>query len=492
MRKILLCLGVVLGLSINTNAQNWNEIIKATASDAAAGDYFGCSVDISGDIAIIGAYSNDDVVSGSGSAYIFELDSNGTWSEVQKITASDAASGDAFGISVSISNNKAIIGSYKDDNGSNSGAAYIFEIDSNGIWSEVQKITASDGASMDYFGNSVSISGDYAIVGAQYADNTIGNSGSAYIFELDSNGIWSEVQKIIGTDNTGSNRFGCSVSINSNRLIVGAWRDFTLGFGARGAAYFYERVNGIWIENQKVIASDAASGNAFGFSVSLSDDKAIIGSPFSAAGSAYIFNLIGGVWVEAQKITASDAAIEDQFGFSVSISGNKIITGANQNDDNASNSGSAYIYDYDSINLWTESQKIMSSDADLDDEFGVSLAIEGNKIIAGVTNNDDDGLNSGSIYFFQDTIISTEVNEINKINNIIIYPNPTTGQINLELGDLKDVSIKVHSIDGQLIYSKENINEAVHVFDIREAAAGVYVVEVEAEEGKMHYKFVKQ
>ena len=75
--------------------------------------------------------------------------------------------------------------------------------------------------------------------------------------------------------------------------------------------------------------------------------------------------------------------------------------------------------------------------------------------------------------------------------DVNIYPNPTTGKINLELGDLKDVSIKVHSIDGQLIYSKENINESVHVFDIGEAAAGVYVVEVEAEEGKMHYKLVK-
>ena len=143
----------------------WSEQQKLTASDGASSDYFGEYVSIDGDTAIIGAYRDDDNGSSSGSAYIFTR-SNGVWSEQQKLTASDGASSDYFGIYVSIDGDTAIIGAYRDDdNGSDTGSAYIFTR-SNGVWSEQQKLTASDGASSDYFGRNVSIDGDTAIIGA--------------------------------------------------------------------------------------------------------------------------------------------------------------------------------------------------------------------------------------------------------------------------------------------------------------------------------------
>ncbi|MEE3240868.1 MAG: hypothetical protein VX231_07880, partial [Pseudomonadota bacterium] len=134
---------------------------KLTPSDGASSDYFGISVSIDGDTAVIGAHYDDDNGSASGSAYIF-TSSYGVWSEQQKLTPSDGASSDWFGYSVSIDGDTAVIGAlYDDDNGSDSGSEYIFTC-SNVVWSEQQKLTPSDGASSDWFGYSVSIDGDTA------------------------------------------------------------------------------------------------------------------------------------------------------------------------------------------------------------------------------------------------------------------------------------------------------------------------------------------
>ena len=182
---------------------NWTQAQKLTASDRAAFDYFGHSVSISGDYAIVGAYGESEDASGAnyqdaaGSAYIFERDGSGNWTQAQKLTASDRAAFDWFGYFVSISGDYAIVGAYAEDedaSGANTqslaGFAYIFERDGLGNWTQAQKLTASDRAAGDWFGSSVSISGDYAIVGANREDedasgaNTQTAAGSAYIFSL--------------------------------------------------------------------------------------------------------------------------------------------------------------------------------------------------------------------------------------------------------------------------------------------------------------------
>ncbi len=151
------------------------------ASDGDAGDRFGYSVSISGDYAIVGAYLDNDNGSFSGSAYIFHRDGT-SWSQQAKLTASDGVTNDVFGFSVSVNGDYAIVGAFiDDDNGSNSGSAYIFKRDGTN-WHEQFKLTASDAAASDHFGTSVSISGDYAIVGANWDDDNGTNSGSAYIF----------------------------------------------------------------------------------------------------------------------------------------------------------------------------------------------------------------------------------------------------------------------------------------------------------------------
>ncbi|MBL4670266.1 MAG: T9SS type A sorting domain-containing protein [Flavobacteriales bacterium] len=439
MKRNLLYLVISLTV-MQLNAQNWNEVIKVVASDRSSDDRFGYSVSISGDYAIVGAYQEDEdssennTLSNAGSASIFEKDGAGNWVEVQKIVASDRASDDLFGYSVSISGNYAILGAYQEDedaSGNNTfyaaGSAYIFERDGLGNWVEVQKIVASDRWPNDNFGFSVSISGNYAIVGAtQESEDALGNnslvrSGSAYIFERNGTGIWLEAQKIVASDREANIYFGYSVAISGGYAIVGARYGSKDALGNNvlpqaGAAYVYER-NGVgnWGEVQKIVASDRASGDFLGFSVSISGNYAIVGSHYDSedalgnntllkSGSAYIFERNGvGNWMEIQKIVASDRFSQDRFGFSVSISGNHVIVGAIYEDQNAlgnntlSNAGSSYVFEKNGAGTWLEAQKIVASDRAAGDYFGYSVSISGNHFIAGAYREDEDASGNNTL-----------------------------------------------------------------------------------------------
>ena len=282
----------------------WTQQQKITASDAAADDYFGWSVSISsdGNTVIVGAYKEDNTATDAGSAYIFTR-SGSSWSQQQKIIASDAAYSSGFGYSVAISGdgNTAIAGAYIDDPGGvgNAGSAYIFTR-SGSTWTQQQKITASDGANSDLFGSSVSISsdGNTAIVGAWRDTVTYTQQGSAYIFTY-SGGSWSEQQKITASDAADYDNFGESVAISGdgNTAIVGVRYEDPGNVSAAGSAYIFTRSGSTWSEQQKITASDGAQNDRFGNAVAISSDgnTAIVGAYYedpggvTDAGSAYIF-----------------------------------------------------------------------------------------------------------------------------------------------------------------------------------------------------------
>jgi len=265
---------------------------KLTASDGASDDYFGRTVSISGDYAIVGTIEYDNKLTTAGSAYIFEKPVGG-WAdmtETAKLTASDRGAVDYFGTSVSISGNYAIAGAkYDDDNGYSSGSAYIFEKPIGG-WAdmtETAKLTASDGVVEDFFGSSVSISGDYAIVGAYYDDDNGLSSGAAYIFEKPVGG-WADMTdtaKLTASDGDSSDYFGIAVSISGNYAIVGA--------NGQGAYKFKKSVEG-WADMTETIKLTASLGDIFGKAVSISGDYAIVGAPGDddnglSSGAAYIY-----------------------------------------------------------------------------------------------------------------------------------------------------------------------------------------------------------
>ncbi|GMV84090.1 MAG: hypothetical protein AMXMBFR7_52740 [Planctomycetota bacterium] len=204
-----------------------------TASDAAAFDWFGWSVALSGDTALMGAPHDDDGVGDSGSAYIFVRNA-GVWSQQAKLTASDAAASDLFGHSVSVSGDTALIGAYKDDDGgTDSGSAYVF-VRNAGAWSQQAKLTAWDPAADDRFGWSVALCEDTALVGAYLDDDGGSASGAAYVF-VHSAGAWSQQAKLTAMDAAPSDNFGWSVAITGDTALVGAYLDDDGGSASGGA-----------------------------------------------------------------------------------------------------------------------------------------------------------------------------------------------------------------------------------------------------------------
>ena len=318
------------------NVSTGTELHKLVASDAAAGDSFGSSVAISGNYAIVGANGDDDGGSASGSAYIFNV-STGT--QLHKLVASDAAAADYFGYSVAISGNYAIVGAYNnDDGGADSGSAYIFNVSTG---TQLHKLVASDAAVYDYFGYSVAISGNYAIVGANGDDDGGSASGSAYIFNVSTG---TQLHKLVASDAAAVDFFGYSVAISGNYAIVGAYGDDGVPNDS-GSAYIFNVSTGTQLH--KLVANDAAASDNFGYSVAISGNYAIVGAQYNDdgganSGSAYIFNVSTGT--QLHKLLASDAAAVDNFGYSVAISGNYAIVGAPYNDDGGNDSGSAYIF----------------------------------------------------------------------------------------------------------------------------------------------------
>ncbi len=378
-------------------AQTLNEEQKLLASDGAAGDHFGHSVAVDGATVLIGARGDDLIASGS--AYVFTRSAS-VWTEQQKLTASDAAARDDFGISVDVDGDTAVIGAYQnDDDGSSSGSAYVF-IRSAGVWSQRQKLLASDGAAFDFFGHSVAVDGATVLIGAHGNDDNGNSSGLVYVFTRNA-GVWSEQQKLTASDAEASDWFGWSVDVDADTAVVGARSDDDDGI-ASGSAYVFTRNAGVWTEQQKLTASDAAAGDQFGFSVALDGATAVIGARWdddNDSGSAYVFTRNAGVWSEQQKLTSSDTATSDNFAHSLDVDGDTVVSGAHFDDDDGVASGSAYVFTR-SVGVWTEQQKLTASDAASGDQFGFSVAVDGNTAVIGAVADDDNGNASGSAYVF--------------------------------------------------------------------------------------------
>ncbi len=335
----------------------WPETAHLVASEASVNDLFGASVSLDGDGALVGAPFDALVMSGvpsivSGSAYFFERNSNGIWVEVVRLLPSDGADSDNFGTALCLQGDRALVGAHlDDDNGSSSGSVYAFERDTGGAWSETAKLLASDGALADVFGSALSLSGDRALIGAYQDDDNGSNSGSAYLFERQSNGSWLEIQKIVASDGGAGDRFGHSVALEGDCALIGAPNHDDLGSDS-GAVYVFERSQGgAWIEVEKLVANGGDEGDVFGWSMSLSADRALISAHLdntlgTLSGAAYVFRRDGnGDWNQEAKLQASDEAPDDLFGGSVSIAGDRALVGSPQDDAAAANSGSAVLFD---------------------------------------------------------------------------------------------------------------------------------------------------
>jgi hypothetical protein len=378
---------LVMILAAGAAAQT--ERAKVLPDDGAAGDQFGTSVAISGSTAIIGASFDDDKGTNSGSAYIFDTT---TSVQLLKLVAADGEAGDFFGQSVAIDGTLAIVGSLWDDpKGKDSGSAYLFD-NTTGV--EVAKLVPGDGEAGDGFGRSVAISGAIAIVGAPMDDELGTNSGSAYLFDTTTG---AQIAKLIPGDGAAGDQVGWSVAISGGTAIVGARFDDDKGTDS-GSVYLFDTATGAQIA--KLVPSDGAAGDWFGFSVALDGTSAIIGAIWDDvkgpdSGSAYLFDIATGTQIA--KLLPGDNAAGDWFGCSVGIRGTTAIGGAMLHDETGKDFGAAYLFD---ATTGTQTAKLLPSDGEEGDLFGRSVAIGGGTAIVGAVQDDDMGGDSGAAYLF--------------------------------------------------------------------------------------------
>jgi len=403
-----------------------NDIQELFASDGATGDLFGDSVSIDGDYALIGAYEDDDNGDYSGSAYIFKRDGT-VWTEQSKLLPSDGESMECFGGSVSIDGDYALIGvSNDDDNGYGSGSAYIFKRDGT-VWNEQSKLLPSDGKEGHTFGCSVAIDGDYALIGAVGDDDNGAYSGSAYIFKCDGT-VWNEQSKLLPSDGEDNECFGVSVSIDGDYTIIGAPGDNDFGYDS-GSVYIFKRDGTVWNEQSKLLPSDGESSEFFGMYVSISGDYALIGvwgddDNGDRSGSAYIFKQDGNIWTQQVKLLPSDGKTCGYFGFSVSINGDYAIIGGYGDDDNGNNAGSVYVFKRIGA-TWFRHVKLLAPDGIEDDCFGWSVSLDGDYAIIGAVGADGYEPGSGSVYVFKN-ISEFQSPSIPSING------PTSGKVRVK------------------------------------------------------------
>jgi hypothetical protein len=459
----------------NNGDDTYSQIFKLTASDGNTNDRFGCSVDIYDDYIVIGAYDDDDNGFDSGSAYVFKNNGDDTYSEIFKLTPNDGSESDEFGNSVAIYDDYILIGAVNFNNittlgigaayvfknngddtyseivkltsnnsdafdefgysldiynnyiviGSRNQSAYVFKNNGSDVISQIFKLTASDGSSSDKFGNSVSIYDDYIIIGSfENDDNNDVNSGASYIFKNNGDDTFKEILKLTANDGSVADKFGTSVAIYENYIVSSSSLDDDNGNDS-GSAYIYKllidnNVNildhyllknniefNIFPQLHKLTPNDGASNDNFGKSVDIYGDYIVIGSHFdddngSGSGSAYVYKNNGNdTFNQIFKLTASDGSVSDRFGFSVAIYNDYIVIGAYSDDDNGSNSGTAYVFKNNGNDTFNEVFKLTANDGSAGDKFGFSVAIYNDYIVIGAYDDDDNGTDSGSAYVFK-------------------------------------------------------------------------------------------
>ncbi len=398
---------------------NWSQVAYLKASNTESADLFGWAVAISGDTIVVGAPNEDSSTTGingnqsnndsvdSGSAYVF-VRSGSTWSQEAYLKASNTDPADFFGFAVAISGNTVVVGAghersnatgvngnQNDNSFVFAGAAYVFTRGGT-TWTQQAYLKASNTESSDAFGQAVAVSGDTIVIGAlNESSNATGvngdennnaalQSGSAYVF-VRIGTIWSQ-QAYLKASNTGSgDAFGCAVAVSGQTIVVGARREGSNATGVdgnqydnsaldSGAAYVFMRDGTNWGQNAYLKASNTNSGDAFGFSVSVSGDVVVVGAPIESSsaigvngnqsnnnamnsGAAYTFIRSAAIWRQAAYLKASNTEAMDLFGRAVAVSENSIVVGSqwessgasgvngNQADNSAPRSGAAYTFD---------------------------------------------------------------------------------------------------------------------------------------------------
>ncbi len=349
---------------------------KLKASDAAYEDYFGNTITSDGNYTVVGAYYEDpNNKYNAGSVYVYKKQSDGTMTQLAKLSASDGSSDDYFGKSVAINGNYIVVGAYIDyTTSSYEGSAYVFKINSDDTISQIAKLKANDAAYNDQFGWSVAISGDYIAVGAPYDDPDYSNEGSTYIFKRYSDNNVTQIAKLSPDELYYNDYFGYSLSMSNNYLTVGSY--------GNNAAYVYKIVDDTNITMLKKLTG---SYGYFGYDVAMDNDYIVVGDHYYDR--AYVFTMQSDDNIS--QIAYLTTTGPSTFGYSVDIKGDTIAIGDY-------NYG-ASVFKINSDTNITETVKLREFNGVSGINFGTDVSISGNDILITAPYEDT----SGAVYYFR-------------------------------------------------------------------------------------------
>jgi hypothetical protein len=393
---------------------------RITASDADNSDRFGHSVDIHGDIAVIGAPDDDEEAVNAGAAYVFRR-TGSAWVEEAKLTAGvDAAAFDQFGWDVAVERDLIAVGAPNDDEaaggGSDSGAVYIFEWN-GALWQQIAKLLPLDPFNAGYtFGAAVDIG--IAVpdehppleltnvaVGAPRADAF---EGAVFLYQR-SGASWNGIARLADSDQDGPNdngEFGSALAIRGDALLVGAPLDDQLGSNT-GAAYLFGRGQIIdsWVEVAALYPSDPAPGGQFGAAIAV--DRLfdlytyVVGAPAGLSGASPGRIFIGDTAGSPTILTAGGN--QDDFGAAVALDGHRLVVGAPGDSEHGNDAGAVYFFFRDAPGSWHADGRVTASDAGGEREFGESVAYHGSFLVG---SPQEDAFLPGAAYVYPTLIFS--------------------------------------------------------------------------------------
>jgi hypothetical protein len=367
---------------------------RLLADDGAAGDDFGAAVAIDGTLAVVGAPEDDDAGGSSGAAYVYRFDGT-AWTQAQKLTASDAEGGDDYGFAVAVSGDTIVVGSPRDDTvaGSRAGSAWVYRFD-GASFAEEDHLFAADAGADDRFGFSVAVDGDTILVGAIQHDDGAANAGAGYVFTR-AGTTWTQQDELTAAAPMGTNpQMGRSVALDGDVAVLGAWQFAPPGMFSVGAAYVFRRSGVAWNEEQRLTASDAADFRWFGHAVAVNGRDIAVGAygdqagGLNESGGAYFYRFDGATWNEDANVNASDAAAGDRFGWSIALDAQTAAVGT------GSSASKAYLFTRGD-GSWPEAAMLDPADPDASTEYGFSVSLRGSRAVVG----DRNGLSGNGLAF---------------------------------------------------------------------------------------------
>jgi hypothetical protein len=390
-------------IATTAEAMRWKQEIRLFGSNGASQDRFGSAVAADGSTLVVDARFGTGSTPHDGAAYVFVHDGV-KWSQQTKLPTPSESNGGLDG-AVAISGDTVVAGKTSDaPAGANSGAAYVF-VRKGSLWAQEARLVADDGAAKDYFGVAVAISGDTIVVGASLESGVATNTGAAYVFTR-SNGVWTQQQKLVADDAKAMDYFGRSLGIAMDTIVVGAFGSDSGGLDS-GAAYVFTRSGASFGPPVKLTSPEITEGDRFGYNVAVAKDTLVVVADrdddevagTTNVGAAYVYTRTGGTFGPAQRLLASDGISGYRFGLSVAVAADTIVVGAGN--DVAPDSAAAYVFARSGA-TWVEQQKLVSVLGSPIDRFGATVAVAGDRIAVGADY--DDFLaspDSGTVHVFQ-------------------------------------------------------------------------------------------